>query len=212
MKIPSKVYCIIFLILPFLCIFIMCYLVLSVDKKLIYKEVTIEYVTRTSGLRSQEIGIDYYASSPGAAVSFYTKEYPERLFFVRYYGALKFLVTRNYYTHLMDKKLKTVGLYVDPYYLERPLREKSDAFIQFGDTKNRVPFFYIDQGKNKSIYYYLDIFCYVLISYGVMIMLSYGVLLFVSGRIAVFDGGLTGIPLYIAVIGHLIIMLFEVIF
>lgn len=190
----------------------MIYLVLSVDKKLIYKEVTIEYKTRTSGLKSREIGIDYHASSPGAAVSFYTKEYPERLFFVRYYGGLKYLVTRNFYTHLMDKKLKTVGLYVDPYYLERPLREKSEAFIQFGDTKNTVPFFYIDQGKNKSIYYYLDIFCYVLVSYEVMIMLSYGVLLVVSGRIALSDGGLTGIPLDIAAIGHLIIILFEVIF
>lgn len=153
---------------------------MNIDKKLVYKVVTIQYEKKLSGFDERNIGINSFFTGDGVEARFYTKEYPNRLFQNYYFGFLKYLLVSGYYNRLVDKQLDTVGLYVDPYYLERPLSKKSESIIHFGNTQNIVPFFYIDQGKEKSFYYYLDILCYVAYNYGFILVIPF-LIIFIFG-------------------------------
>lgn len=191
MKILFNFIRILFGLLPFLYILTIVCLVMNIDKKLVYKVVTIQYENNLSKFEERNIGIDFFFTGYGVKARFYTKEYPNRLFQNYYFGFLKYLLVSGYYNRLVDKQLDIVGLYVDPYYLERPLSKKSESIIQFGNTQNIVPFFYIDQGKEKSIYYYLDIFCYVSYNYGFVLVISF-LFIFIFGYGPAFENAQGG--------------------
>ncbi|NDV66875.1 hypothetical protein [Bacteroides sp. 224] len=156
-------YTILIILLPITFTITNIFIIISLDKKLIYENVEIKY--REINPISKKTGIKKHISSGGTCISFETIN--NLKFERRYLGFVQQLICSNYYSKIIQKEKAIIGLWVNPG----------------NKSKRKVPFIGLGEISTKGFWYYADIYSYVKKTYSIFFLMIYMIMYFLLFRL-----------------------------
>lgn len=149
----KKYYSYLLLLLPIMFISINIACIILTDKKLIYKNYSINY--REINYLLKDVGIQKYITSGGICITFET---PDNIIFERRYpGIGQMILAHFHYNDLIKARRQRIGLYLNPDH----------------NQEKKIPFVSLGRSDKKDLWYYLDIYAYIKNRYSAIFLISY---------------------------------------
>lgn len=145
--------------LPVIFILINISFIYKINKSLEFKSVSIKY--QKISPQREETGIRKSTGRGGSLIFFTSEE--GNSYRRQYIGILLQSLANKTFNRLEKESPKEIGLYVNP----------NDLLT----AKKNIPYFSLDNGKEKKFSYYLDIFSYVKYKYSILFIITYFTLL-----------------------------------